>query len=136
LKDKRKNAAVSEIIGTVLLLGITVALFTVLCVVVLAYPHSSSPPSVNLVGMIDNDYLIIEHRGGESLSMDTIIIISNDSSEYRYILKDVNMVYYTNNSQWDVGEWISIDISDISKADVAVIDKTTDSVIMTGRFKK
>ena len=136
MKNKRKNAAVSEIIGTVLLLGITVSLFTILCVVVLAYPHPSPPPSVNLVGMVDKNYLIIEHRGGESLKLDTIIIISNETSTIRYTLKDVNMSHYTNNSQWDVGEWISIDIGDISKADVVVIDKTTDSVIMTGRFKR
>jgi hypothetical protein len=136
MKNKRKNTAVSEIIGTVLLLGITVSLFTILCAVVLAYPHSTAPPSVNLVGMINNDCLIIEHRGGESLSMDTIIIISNETSTNRHILKDVNLSDYTNNSQWDVGECITIDISDISKADVVVIDNTTDSVIMTGKFKR
>ncbi|MBN2603544.1 MAG: type IV pilin N-terminal domain-containing protein [Candidatus Thermoplasmatota archaeon] len=136
MKNKRKNAAVSEIIGTVLLLGITISLFAVLCVVVLAYPHPSPPPSVNLVGMVDNDYLIIEHRGGESLTLDTTVIISNETSTIRYTLKDVNISHYTNNSQWDVGEWISIYIGGISKADVAVIDKTTDSVIMTGRFKR
>ena len=135
MRNKRKNLAVSEIIGTVLLLGITVTLFSILCVVVLAYPHISAPPSVNLVGMIDNDCLIIEHRGGESLSPDTIIVISNETSTTRHILKNVNISDYSNNSQWDVGEWISIDISNISKADVAVIDQKTDSVIMTGKFK-
>jgi hypothetical protein len=68
--------------------------------------------------------------------MDTIIIISNETSTNRHILKDVNLSDYTNNSQWDVGECITIDISDISKADVVVIDNTTDSVIMTGKFKR
>ena len=71
MKDNRKNMAVSDVVGTVLLLGITVALFSTLCVGVLSYPFSPSEPAVNIVGTRVGDYLILEHRGGEALSLDT-----------------------------------------------------------------
>ena len=84
MKIKRMNKkAASEIIGTVLLLGMAIAFFSVLSITVLSYPSSSSSPSTNLVGMIiptnetnNEENLLIEHRGGDALSLDTKVIIT------------------------------------------------------------
>ena len=46
-KMKKANEAVSDVLGTILLLGITISLFSVLSVVVLSYPFNPNPPSVN-----------------------------------------------------------------------------------------
>ena len=53
------------VVGTILLLGITVSLFSVICVIVLPYPFSPSLPSTNLESLavkinIDPDSIICE----------------------------------------------------------------------------
>jgi len=74
LKDS--NNMVAEIIGTVLLLGIAVAIFSTLYVVVFAYPFPTSSPNVILIGTIEGSNIIIEHPSGEALSLDTEIPIT------------------------------------------------------------
>jgi len=69
------DCGVTEVVGTVLLLGIAVSVFSSLYVVVLSYPSPSSISSANLVGTIEGSNIVIEHRGGEALSLDTEILI-------------------------------------------------------------
>ena len=76
MKNKRKNDAVSEIIGIAILLGISISLFAVVQAIVLNYPYEPSPPSVNLVGSIEGNNIFIEHYGGESISLDSKILIT------------------------------------------------------------
>jgi hypothetical protein len=57
-----------------------VLLFSVLSYVVLSYPATPSSASANLVGVIDDDYLMIEHRGGESLNLDTRVVLTISGS--------------------------------------------------------
>ena len=52
-KMKKAEEALSEVVGTVMLLGMAVSLFSVLSIVVLTHPFNPSAPSVNIVGMID-----------------------------------------------------------------------------------
>ena len=59
---KDSNNMVAEIIGTVLLLGIAVAIFSTLYVVVFAYPFPTSSPNVTLIGTIEGSNIIIEHH--------------------------------------------------------------------------
>ena len=52
-KKRRSNQAVSEVVGVILLLGITIGLFGFLNYVVFSFSFQPSAPSVNLVGSID-----------------------------------------------------------------------------------
>jgi hypothetical protein len=86
MNKKREKLAVSETLGTILLLGITVALFSVVALLVLSYPFNPSPPTVNLIGMVDGNDIIIEHRGGEDLDLDTKILIT--IADQRVLIND------------------------------------------------
>ena len=68
-KKRRSSQAVSEVVGVILLLGITLGLFGFLNYVVFSFSFQPSAPSVNLVGSIDKatNKILIEHNGGESL---------------------------------------------------------------------
>ena len=55
LKKIRSKQAVSEVIGVVLLLGITISLFAILNFSVFHFSFNPSVPSVNLIGTIDKD---------------------------------------------------------------------------------
>jgi flagellin-like protein len=138
MKHKKTDEAVSEIVGTILLLGITVSLFSVICAIVLSYPFSPSSPSTNLVGMVEEDYLLIEHRGGKALDLGTkvSVTIGDNMSEI------ITVGAYLNNeskedNQWGIGEWFVYQDSDITgkKVGIAVVDVESDSVILIETFQ-
>jgi len=138
MKHKRADEAVSEIVGTILLLGITVSLFSVICGIVLSYPFSPSSPSTNLVGMVEGDFLLIEHRGGKALELGTKVSLTIGDN----MLEPITVGDFLNNeskgdNRWDIGEWFVYWNSDImgKKVGIAVVDVESDSVILIDTFQ-
>jgi len=105
LKKNRSKYAVSEVVGVVLLLGMTLMLFAVLNFNVFQFSYVSSVPSVNLIGTIDktNNMIIIEHNGGESLEGTTDIIIIIGSNTYPSKTSDL-LIDINNDNKWNLGE--------------------------------
>jgi len=133
----RKNEAVSDIVGTVLLLGMTVALFSVLCIGVLSYPSSPSESAVNIVGTIDGLDVILEHRGGEALSFDTKVIITIDDQPKYKIVGDL-LTDENSDNKWNIGEELVYPIQGSLVAKqviITVVDTESNSVIMQGSLK-
>ena len=135
MKYIKNNQAVSEIIGIAILLGISVSLFGLVQTIVLNYPFEPSPPTVYLVGHIENDNIIIEHQGGESISLDSKILISIDGEQSSDTASDlIDIDTSDNDDLWDIGEFISYPISDYANKYVkaTVIDTETNSIVMIG----
>ena len=138
MKHKRTDEAVSEIVGTILLLGITVSLFSVICGIVLSYPFSPSSPSTNLVGMVEGEYLLIEHRGGKALELGTKVSLTiGDNMSEIIIVGDYLNNESKGDSRWGIGEWFVYQDSDImgKKVGIAVVDVESDSVILIETFQ-
>jgi flagellin-like protein len=137
MKLKGANEGVSEVIGTVLLLGMAISFFSILSYTVLSYPSAPSSPSANLVATKDGDHLLIEHRGGEALTLDTKVIItfSNGTSKSMAI-GDKNYLddKAKEDNLWGLGElFIYQDKNITSKTvSIAVVDVKSNSRIMTG----
>lgn len=142
MTSRRKNKGVSAIIGTVLLLGITIVCFAVLNFIIFSFQSQNSSPHANIVGSFKGDTIVLEHNGGESLNPDTLLILyfSNNyswTSSTGDLLNDIN-----NDLYWDIGEQIHInssvypeDVSD-SSVTISVVDVESDYVIMTGEIHK
>jgi hypothetical protein len=129
---KRDNKAVSEIVGTMILLGISISLFSVIYFSVMTiYPISTSP-SVNLICSFDNNSLIIEHRGGKTLDLDTKIIVTIDGTSYNFVIYDYLNNASKENDKWNIGEQVVYPIGEIKdkKVSLSVIDVHSNSVIM------
>jgi FlaG/FlaF family flagellin (archaellin) len=141
MKAKRANRAISDVVATILLLGITVALFAVVSLVVLSYPIPESTPEVNIVGYVDNNIITVEHNGGYDLNLNTIIIVFiNNTNSYEFTVDElINDVELRENG-WNIGEIIKIDTMDIpigyditsSLVEITVIDGKSNSIVMTG----
>lgn len=139
MKIKRAEKAVSEIIGTMLLLMIVIMFFTALYFQVLSAPTPTPPLIVNIAGTIEENCILLEHRGGETLSLDTEVSITIDDSTVNMKVRD-----YLDNESKDDGAWglgermvypIKIDILDLNKnpkAEIVVIDKDSNSLVMMG----
>ena len=137
MKYIKNNEAVSDIVGIAILLGISVSLFALVQTIVLNYPFEPSPPTVDLVGHIENDNIIIEHQGGESISLDSKILISiegqEQSSDTASDLIDPDSS--DNDDLWDIGEFVSYPITvDYANKYVkaTVVDVETNSIVMIG----
>ena len=139
MKTKRVEKAVSEIIGTMLLLMIVVMFFSAFYLQILSTPTPTPPVIVDIAGKIDENCVLLEHRGGETLSLDTCISITIDD-----VTVDITVGDYLDKESKDDGVWslgekmvypVKIDILDLNKnpqAKIVVIDRNSNSLVMTG----
>ena len=133
MKLIKSNNAVSEVIGVALLLAITISLFSLLSFVVLSYPFTPSQPSVNLVGYIMDNNIIIEHYGGESLDDKTVVIIRINETITKINITDTDFDE-NDNGFWDLGEKFRYFIGNNmgEQIEVTVVDIWSNSIIMNG----
>lgn len=107
MKIWKNTNGVSEIVGTIMLLAIAVALFSVIYVIVFSENTPISSPSVQIVGYIDNDAIILEHHGGDSLSSGTQIQLTIGGNQTTLNISSPYLHDYNDNDQWDLGEKIA-----------------------------
>jgi len=136
---KKIETGVSELLGAILLLMIVVLFFTILYYNLASMHHPPSPLIVDIAGSVKENCIVLEHRGGEDLSLKTEIKITIDNSTVTLIAQDYLDNECKINGVWNLGEKIiypiKIDILDLTKepqADVFVIDRNTNTAIMTG----
>lgn len=146
-KVKRNNLAVSEVLDTVLLLGIAIALFSVLSYIVLSYPIEPSAPKSNIIGFVDGNEIIIQHNGGEKLDIGTKIMVTINNTGSYLFTPNTDMLLTNeqkSNGYWNIGETIMINTTnnpvfnqDItnSQVDITIVDVISNSVIMSGTLK-
>jgi len=137
MKNKRVNNAVSEVVGTAILLGIAIALFSVVQVIALSYPYNPSTPSARLVGTVEQNTILIEHHGGESLSLDTKIVYNIEGApEIVQIAGDILDANTSDGDDlWSIGEKVpytpAFNISGL-QIRITVIDVESNSIVMKG----
>lgn len=136
---RHSNEMVSEIVGTVLLLAIAVGIFSTLYCVVLSYPFAQAQATVTIIGTVDGDDIILEHRGGEALGLETEVpitiageklLIDGRTPTVGDLLIDSN-----GDGLWNIGERLVYKFTyDLSKldADVMAIDVESNSLVLMG----
>ena len=131
-KVRRVNIAVTEMVGTLLLLVISVAIFSVLYLSIVTISPNPAQPSVNLICTLDNENITLEHRGGETLDLNTVITVTiNDIKEEFVVEKHIDNKY-KEDGEWKIGERVNYSTGDVTdlKVSVSVVDKSSNSVIM------
>jgi flagellin-like protein len=138
MKTKRANNAVSEIIGVILLLAMAVALFSIVYLFVMYDAldiSEKSPPSVTMLGTIGGNDIILEHRGGDSLSLDTEIMITISGIVYNMTVGDLLDNESKADGLWDIGEKLiyypSMNMTN-RQVKILVIDAKSGSMVMHG----
>ncbi len=131
---KNSNKAVSELIGTVLLLGIAVTIFSLIYISVLSISLYTNEPNPIIVATIEGSNIIFEHRGGEKLSLDTKVTIDIQNEK---VLKTVGELLIDTNedNQWNIGERLAYPFGyslNSSEADVISIDVEGNKIILLG----
>jgi hypothetical protein len=134
MQTKRSNRAVSEVVGTILLLQISIALFSIVYFSVLTLTPDPIKPSVNLLCTIEGDNIILENRGGSTLDTDTEVIVTIGSTEEKFQIDDYLNDKSEKNGLWDIGERVVYPTSGVTDlyVHVTVVDVQSNSAIMTG----
>jgi hypothetical protein len=138
-KNQRKINAASEVLGTLLLIGIGVSLFVLLAIVTISMPSVFFPdttPSVNIIGRIDGNSVVFEHHGGQSMPLDTEITVMFAETPVIMKVGDVLDSASKADGQWNIGEKIVIPNNNpnlpIMQISVTITDKASNTVVMRG----
>jgi len=132
---KEGDAAVSEVVGNLLILVITVALFSVVLGFVYQIPGPESTIQADVVPMLErtsavDGTLYLQHTGGEPLREgETYILISIDDTPQQFKISDG----LGGDTVMDPGDTWSMDfigtISTSAKIDVKIVDRTSNSLL-------
>jgi hypothetical protein len=132
---KDGDDAVSEVVGNLLILVITVALFSVVLGFVYQIPGPEASIQADIVPMLErtsavDGTLYLQHTGGEPLrDGETYILVSIDDTPQRFSIADG----LGGKTVMDPGDTWSMDflgtISTSSKIDVKIVDRTSNSLL-------
>jgi len=140
MQHNRNCIAVSEIIGTVLLLFIAISAMAVIYYNVLADDGPNPKTIVRIVGHGEGEYIYLEHNGGENIDLDNEITytIAGDSFPSRTI---GDLIYKNKEplDKWNLGEELKIPINynldkldEFQIAEITGIDTESNSMIFNG----
>lgn len=147
IKVFRKNhSAVSEIVGTVLLLGIVVIMFSFLGAYTFAQKGPDDVPHTRLQEWRDSsgDTIYVKHTGGDFLYTENCEIVLNIKGEkYVYPSKMISEGL-GNESVWRLGETLTIDagnlwgvnITNDDEIELLVVDTPSKQPIQVARLTK
>ena len=135
MKIKKADEAISEIVGALLLLLIALAILSLIYAYVLSYPLPDSDPHVEIVGSLEGGNILLLHRGGEALGLDTTFrvgILNSTANTTDYMMVGNYLDSESKNDGfWNIGEILVYPVGDItgSKVYASVADSDSESII-------
>jgi len=136
MKTLKECHAVAEILGSILLIAMAISAFSIIYINVLS--DSGPPPEsyATIVGKLESGDVVFEHRRGESLGLDTKVIISIGGKDYIMNLKDDTLLDIEKKIDgfWNIGEKLVFSEMDTTglQVETTIIDKESNSVVMWG----
>ena len=135
----KHNAAVTELVGSVLLLGVLATTIAVIYYNVLSSPPPDNPPNVTIIGYVENNNLILELQKGDSLNLDTAITIKMDIENETFLVGNYLDEDAIKDGEWNIGEKVifplpfTIDnIQNYFASYIHVADKESNSLVFIG----
>lgn len=98
------DEGVSEIVGTLLLLSITVGIFSMVYIHVLNYDFPEEKPTAQIESTIFGENLILEHKRGDGLSIDSMVIINLNGQRFDFCAGDLMHQKDKADRLWTIGE--------------------------------
>jgi len=135
MKIKKNNGAISEIIGSILLLLIAVTIFVVIQANILSNQTSDQELYVTITGEIQGKNITLLHKGGEPLSLQTRVSFKIDENITNIIVGENDYLdsIFKQDDEWNIGERLIFNQgSDLSNVNVrvTVVDVYSNTVVM------
>ncbi|HDP97477.1 MAG TPA: type IV pilin [Euryarchaeota archaeon] len=136
-KKKWSDSGVSEVVGNILILAITVVLFSSVIAMVYQMPTPNDKINADFTASLEfstesNANLTLKHNGGEVLYDYRTKILIDDESSPPAIYDLIDDPDFTSSTPWSIGmEWTMAmtGISTSTKVDVSIIDTEANAII-------
>ena len=137
VKSYSNDNAINEIVGTMLILGISVSIFSIVYISVLTFPYSPSIPSSNIYFSLDETKIVLTHFGGKELDLESDIYITiGDESPITLKINDL-LDDEDGDGYWGFGEQLIYYDSNEAvlekSVEVTVVDLDSNSVVFIGK---
>ena len=136
----KSTTAVSDVIATILLLSISLALLCVVYILVLNNASNPSSPyqvtSSDLVASSDETHVILQNNGGEPLKTNIKLIVTIGGTDYFVTVQDC-VIDSNGDGLWSIGEQLIFTPPGIPslfglQIQIKLINPETNSMIMAG----
>lgn len=134
IRKGRSDEALSDVISTILMLALAISLFAGVYLSFQNISFATPPPSADIVGYMEGNDVILEHHGGEALSLDMQVLIRVGDTLNSLIVRDYLDSDATANGWWNIGEKFVYSAGNIIGLQVkaSVIDTDSSYMILTG----
>lgn len=145
--SKRADQGVSEVVGTLLLIGIGVTLFAILMLLVFDSSilfESKSVPTSNIIVHYDGSgNIVFENRGGDSVPLSSIITLTfADIPPIQFTAAQyLNPAPLPNDYFWSIGERVIYNASSIPNLNnleiqALIVDPSSNSILLRGIIRE
>jgi len=133
---RMQDEAVSEIMGTLILITMAMVMFTGLSLVILNPWNNffdESPPFVTIVGSVNGYNITLDHNGGVALNPDAKITLTINGVPQLPLIAQGNFNDSNNDGKWGIGErFVYATYSSLAGMEVkcVIVDVQSNTVIM------
>jgi len=132
VKNIKEKKALTDVIGTLLLLMIAIGLFSALYFFVFSIETPEHTPSVNIIGYAEGTNVTLVHWGGAPVNLDNISIILNENDETNNFSIE-NEAINGNPDFWEIGETLVYPtVFSNQNFKIDIIDIISNSILMSG----
>jgi len=138
MKYIETNEAVTEIMGSMLLLGIAVSIFSIVSITFLSNVPSNDLPLVRISGAVEGNYVAITHRGGDPLSLETVVVITISGTQLNFTAEDLLDIESKQDGYWEVGERLLYDGNDLTnkRVEATVVEPLSQKTLLMGILQR
>lgn len=137
MKNLQNTEAVTEILGTVLILALAVTSVSIIYIQVLGSLNPVETNNITIIGKIEEGTPIFEFQRGESLGPETNISITLAGLITHYFSPIDNIINnIEDNQEWNIGERIVLESCSFNDKNInveaTIVDTKTNSIIFWG----
>jgi len=138
MTQKRMNNAVAQLIAASMLLIMALIIVSMIYMYYLSYPAPESKPLVEISGSIEVNNIVLTHKGGKEITLDTRVEFIIGGNKTIGTVGDYLDSESKSDSRWNIGERVvyipSQNISGLN-VEVSVIDIESDYILFAATFQ-
>jgi len=134
MKGKRTDEAISDLLGAMLLLTVAVSVFSVISLNTLSDISPEEHPLVTIVGALEGNNVILTHRGGESLPLESEIVLTIGGTQLNFTAGQLLDNKSKQDELWTVGELLVYSGTNLTglRVEATVVDVKDDTTLLMG----
>ena len=121
MKIKENKIAVSEVLGTLLMIGLGVIIFSIVNVILLSPSSAPAAQYVKIECEIIDENIIITHQGGNALSLNIKVNFKIDDNDFIFLIDELLEDKYKDDGFWNIGDQIIYNAGNLENLSVEII---------------